>query len=383
MTTQGQKNYIANKSLAPLPQPHLTGLKLQEDISLNGFVFNKIDAYGVLWVITDIKGWWNPPTPDILDIKRGWNDGSYDVKGRYQSRELTLEGSILCTVPTLAPAARSRLVAAINLVRQGAWLKTEEDPTKASYVRLSGEPNIETVSARGRIDFSIGLRAADPIKYSWNNDDVTYGYDTVSINALSASPSHTGISTITNDGDVDVSVYLTITGPIVGPANIINTTNSETITITGTLRGAVTKTVNNKAISNSVVTLTTSTAHGLVVGDVVTVSSVGAVYNGDQVVSSIPTTTTFTYLLTGYTGANVSSTAGSGTVAYGPDLLEIDTYNREVTLNGEFTGARLKLEVYNEWITLSPGANVISFYDNGAANSTANLTVDYRSGWLA
>jgi hypothetical protein len=70
-------------------------------------------------------------------------------------------------------------------------------------------------------------------------------------------------------------------------------------------------------------------------------------------------------------------------VGYGPDILEIDTYNREVTLNGEFTGARLKLEVYNEWITLSPGANVISFYDNGAANSTANLTVDYRSGWLA
>jgi hypothetical protein len=43
---------------------------LFRSISLNGFVFNKIDAYGVLWVITDIKGWWNPPTPDILDMSK-------------------------------------------------------------------------------------------------------------------------------------------------------------------------------------------------------------------------------------------------------------------------------------------------------------------------
>ncbi|MFN9960263.1 MAG: phage distal tail protein, partial [bacterium] len=75
--------------------------------------------------------------------------------------------------------------------------------------------------------------------------------------------------------------------------------------------------------------------------------------------------------------------SASGSLTYGPDTLEIDTYNRVVFLNGEYYGARTKLEVYNDWVTLSPGANVISFYDNGAAsNSSAKITVQYRSGWL-
>ncbi len=99
---QAQKNRITQQALTPLPEPHLTGMKLQEDIILNDFVFNTVDEYGVLWVITDIKGWWSPPAPDMPEIKRGWADGSYDVKGRYNARDLTLEGSILCTDPSLA-----------------------------------------------------------------------------------------------------------------------------------------------------------------------------------------------------------------------------------------------------------------------------------------
>ena len=76
--------------------------------------------------------------------------------------------------------------------------------------------------------------------------------------------------------------------------------------------------------------------------------------------------------------------AGSGTLTYGPDTLEINTYDRSVFLNGEYSGARAKLEVYNDWINLYPGNNTISFYDLGSTtSSTATLSVDYRSGWLA
>ena len=376
---QAQKNRITQQALTPLPEPHLTGMKLQEDIILNDFVFNTVDEYGVLWVITDIKGWWSPPAPEMPDIKRGWADGSYDVKGRYNARDLTLEGSILCTDPSLAAEARRRLVAQINLVRQGGWLRTNENPIKASWVRLSGEPNFETVNARGRIDFSIGLRAADPIKYSWNelNED---GYDVEEILAKSTTPARSGKSTLTNQGDFDVSAYFKITGPITGPAVILNETNGESISIVEPLRSIVTGTIISKSITGGVVTLTTSAAHVLQIGDSVEIFSLGTGIDGDRFIIS-RTSNTFTFIGTATDTVNV--VAVSGTYTFGPDILEIDTYNRRTDLNGEYYGARMKLEVYNDWVTLSPGENVISFYDNGNANSTAKLTVEYRSGWLA
>ena len=376
---QAQKNRITQQALTPLPEPHLTGMKLQEDIILNDFVFNNVDEYGVLWVITDIKGWWSPPAPEMPDIKRGWADGSYDVKGRYNARDLTLEGSILCSDPSLAAEARRRLVAQINLVRQGGWLRTNENPIKASWVRLSGEPNFETVNARGRIDFSIGLRAADPIKYSWNelNED---GYDVEEILAKSTTPARSGKSTLTNQGDFDVSAYFKITGPITGPAIILNETNGESISIVEPLRSIVTGTIISKSITGGVVTLTTSAAHVLQIGDSVEIFSLGTGIDGDRFIIS-RTSNTFTFIGTATDTVNV--VAVSGTYTFGPDILEIDTYNRRTDLNGEYYGARMKLEVYNDWVTLSPGENVISFYDNGNANSTAKLTVEYRSGWLA
>jgi hypothetical protein len=382
--TQGYENKQVNKSLTPLPIPHITGMKLQGDISLNDFVFNTIDEYGVVWVITDIGGWWQHPSAEMLDIKRGWGDGSYDAKGRWNAREITLEGVILCPDPSLAAAARNRLVTATSLVYSGAWLKTNESPIKASWVRLSGEAQFESVSARGRIEFSIGLRAADPLKYEWNDSDPE-GYFNSEILCKSASPSRTGLGTITNNGNSPVSTYITITGPIIGSAVISNDTNQEFITVIGSLRGAVTKTINNRGLTDGLVTIGTTTAHGLIPGDSVTISGLGTPYNGVQVVTSIvgtsPTSTQFTYEAT---GTNTAYGAASGSLAYGPDTLEIDTYNRSVYLNGEYYGARNKLEVYNDWVTLSPGENVISFFDEGATSaSAAKINVEYRSGWLA
>ena len=127
-------------------------------------------------------------------------------------------------------------------------------------------------------------------------------------------------------------------------------------------------------------TLTTSAAHVLQIGDSLEIFSLGAGIDGDRFIIS-RTSNTFTFIGTATDTVNV--VAVSGTYTFGPDILEIDTYNRRTDLNGEYYGARMKLEVYNDWVTLSPGENVISFYDNGNANSTAKLTVEYRSGWLA
>ena len=381
-SNQANETSKVNLALAPLPQPHLTGMKLQADISLNDFTFNTIDEYGVVWVVTDIGGWWQHPSPEIPEVSRGWGDGSYDVKGKYNARDITFEGVILTPDPSLLAAARDRFVAATNLVYTGGWLKTDEGSyIKASYVRLSGDPEIQTVNARGRTEFSIGLRAADPIKYKWNTEDPIYGYENVLIPCEATSTAEDGTEIIENEGNYPVSVYLTITGPLVGPTIISNDTSEELITVTGTLRDATTKTINNRGLTDNLVTLSTTATHGLVVGDVVTISGLGSPYDGDVVVLSVPTTSQFTYAAT---GSNVAYGAGSGSLAYGPDALEINTYDRSVFLNGEYLGARAKLEVYNDWINLYPGNNTISFYDSGSTvSSTATLSVDYRSGWLA
>ena len=66
--------------------------------------------------------------------------------------------------------------------------------------------------------------------------------------------------------------------------------------------------VNNKALTTNVATLTTSAAHGLAIGDEVWVEGVDATFNGKYTVTGVPTTTTFTYAKT---ASNVSSTAVS------------------------------------------------------------------------
>jgi hypothetical protein len=78
--------------------------------------------------------------------------------------------------------------------------------------------------------------------------------------------------------------------------------------------------VTNKAKTSGVVTLTTQTAHGLSVGDIIWVQGVdtvsGSVFNSTTTtftVVSVPTTTTFTYALA---GTDVVSTVVSATTAH-------------------------------------------------------------------
>ena len=302
---QREENNTVDRGLIPLPQPHLTGMKLQGDIALGEFLFNTIDQYGVVWVVTDIEGWWQHPEPDMPDIPRGFGDGSYDIKGRYQARIVTLTGSFLTPSPSLVEAARDRLIAATNLVYRGAWLKTgiESDNKRSSFVRLSGAPSIQTVTARGRTDFSIGLKAADPIKYAWNDSDPD-GYERVEIPATNRTTGATGIETITNIGNVDVPVNFEISGPITGPARIYNRTTDKLLYVVSGLRGRLTSSIVNKEVTfdeetlEDIVTLTTTTAHGLLQGDIVEISGIAeADLNGDFIITSVPTSTTFKYSL--------------------------------------------------------------------------------------
>ena len=368
------------------------GPQLRSDIRLllqdNSYLeFNTVDTDGTVWVISDIQGWWNLAEASIPDVERGFGDGSFEVSGRFLARDLTITGSILVTKNTraeidlISAEARDRLTLAFNLVKNGAFLIVDEDIYKrAAFVRLSGRPDIQTVNSRGRIDFSIGLRAVDPLKYEWIESEFSQsdiyngrynieiagiekdtqsetdfrlynyseerGYDSYeqvrayagNTNSLISFPSKVNVL---NRGNNLVYCYFRIVGPLYGPATIKNSTTSQVI---------------------SIVTPSTS-----------------------QVTN---------YYMSGNT-KNTFNVGVSGTaprVLTANEFIDIDTKTREVRAGtyvedvptrGEASNRGL-LDPFIDWIYLQPGTNKIEFADSGAEfeETTATLEIYWRSGWI-
>lgn len=249
------------------------GMDLNADVTIGDLVLNSIDENGVVWVCTDIEGWWGHAEPEIPDIQRGVEDGSYDVTGRYKARTLTLKGVIMVQDQAQLTAARDTLIAATNLVRRGVWLRTNEEPTRAAFVRLSGRPQITTINARGRTEFAIGLKAADPIKYKWNDASLD-GTELIDIPRISIPTAGTDVYTVIR-------------------------------------RSAV----------GGVCTITTSTAHGYAVGQMIVVSNVSSAYNGTFKITAV-TSDTISYNPAGAT--EEASTSSGGTVV---NKSQVTVYN--------------------------------------------------------
>jgi len=72
------------------------------------------------------------------------------------------------------------------------------------------------------------------------------------------------------------------------------------------------KTISNKALTNKFATITTSTAHGFVAGDAVTITGIDATFNGTYFIKSVPSATTFKFYKN---AANVASIAASGSAS--------------------------------------------------------------------
>lgn len=71
-------------------------------------------------------------------------------------------------------------------------------------------------------------------------------------------------------------------------------------------------TVSNKVVQNYVATITTGSAHGFSVGDMLFVNIGDTIYDGTQIqIISVPSTTTFSYIVTTQTGATTAVTQGA------------------------------------------------------------------------
>ena len=111
--------------------------------------------------------------------------------------------------------------------------------------------------------------------------------------------------------------YTGVSGRYTTACAFLNGTDQLAFTSQANIKGTQ---VTNKAKTSNVVTLTTQTAHGLSVGDVIWVQGVatvsGSVFNSTNdtfTVASVPSTTTLTYTLT---GADVASTVVSSSLAH-------------------------------------------------------------------
>jgi hypothetical protein len=87
---------------------------------------------------------------------------------------------------------------------------------------------------------------------------------------------------------------------------------------------AITVSINNKALTSNVATLTTTTAHGLCTGMVITITGVDATFNGEYTITGVPTTTTFTYAKT---ATNVVSTPVSPVGTGVAEVIHFVDYN--------------------------------------------------------
>ena len=87
---------------------------------------------------------------------------------------------------------------------------------------------------------------------------------------------------------------------------------------------AITVSINNKALTSNVATLTTTAAHGLCTGMEITITGVDATFNGSYRITGVPTSTTFTYAKT---ASNVTSTAVSPVGTGVAEVIHFVNYN--------------------------------------------------------
>lgn len=174
----------------------------------------------------------------------------------------------------------------------------------------------------------------------------------------------TGAGTINADGTGSITVW--VPGPGSNPGSWQTTLHFDlparrrstdretpsfgpfTLTATGTQR-----VVSNKALASNVATITVTEAHGLGVGNAVTIAGVDSIFNGTHTITGVPSPTTLTYAKT---ASNVASAAAAGTLTsphvnladlidempvrpeYASELADrVDGYTEHGNVSGPFT----------------------------------------------
>jgi hypothetical protein len=363
-TSSDNKTTILNNALsAPTAHP-IEGLPLRADVLIDDLVLNTIDEDDTLWVCTDIDGWWGGSAPEFPAVPRGTDDGDFDMGGRYEARVITIKGVFFPANEQQLQRARDRLIGATNLVRRGAWFRTNENPTKAAFVRLSGKVLMQTVNARGKTEFSIMLKAADPIRYGWNDND------NEGITSVVIPEGTTRSLVVNNQGTAAVQGTIILTGPMGGGSTVTNIRTAESLRLLRPLRGAsLVAAPTRMSIVMGAASLELATPSDLEVGDKIIVTGLGFPFDtmNDPVTVTGVSNNRAPYLVTYKIDAPdrpfVNAPATGGIRLAAPDVLAIDTYEKSVTFNGVSIGNRSRIDTLVDWIQFMPGDNELILHD--------------------
>jgi hypothetical protein len=131
---------------------------------------------------------------------------------------------------------------------------------------------------------------------------IGYGQFKSAVN-YSASASEDLTNVFATKLDNDVSVFA-------GGLTKLFKLDSSTLALDSVGKNAA-RTISNVALTSNVATITTASAHGYSTGDTVTVDASNNTFDGSYTITTIPTSTTFTYAKV---NADITSAAATGTV---------------------------------------------------------------------
>jgi hypothetical protein len=145
------------------------------------------------------------------------------------------------------------------------------------------------------------------------------------INVQGVGASYDGLYPVNSFPGLNTATYVVTTGNI-GSASV--TPNGSAIFNSGVTVGGV---ISNNAIVNYTAIVTTSSAHGLAIGDIVRVNTGTTGIDGTWVVTSIPSTTLFTFLSSTQTLASTAITQGAFCKA--PDVYTVPASTTAIVTN--------------------------------------------------
>lgn len=130
--------------------------------------------------------------------------------------------------------------------------------------------------------------------------------------------------------------------------------------------------VTNKVVQNYIATLTTITTHGFSVGDLVTVTIGDTIYDGLQVqVIAVPTTTTFSYLVTTQTSATTSVTSSTAAVGKYPYIYQVPSATTAIATNILVSNPTSSTQTFS--LTLDGAVVANNIQINGGSTSFIDL----------
>jgi uncharacterized repeat protein (TIGR02543 family) len=348
--------------------------------------------------------------------------------------------ALASNVATLTTAAAHNLkvgerviIAAVAAAFNGTYTVTSVPSSTTFTYATSGQADVVSVTSTGSATLSRTCSVVSPATscvITGLTNGTTYQFAATATNATGTSASSTKVSglptgvavtynTSSNSGIIGTSGSTTTSSATFNKGSsltlpVASRTGYEfsgwfSAATSGTLVGgpggnyspSLTASVTTRSLTSNVVTLTTSSPHGFVVGMTVSVININSTFNGSYTITSVPTTTTFTYAKTATDVTSASVTpSGRATVtaltvyAQFVGLTYTITYNGNGNTGGvvpprgsvQVGGSAYVIDgattpptktgyTFDGWYTTSTGSGGTSFAVGASYSSAANLNL--------